>query len=232
MAAVSVRPRSLNKLQLISRLFYLGAVLGAIGMVAFVIFQPITVLPRITLSPGFALTDQNGQQLTNEDLRGHLTLYNFTYMSCVQPCPETNSVMANVQTLLTKLDTGNIPVDLVTISIDAKDTPEILQLYSQMLGADSAQWHLTTSTPDRVRWVVGGGFAVFYKELEEGAIKFDPAFMLVDGSGIIRAEYRTATPDMAIIERDINLLLQEAENIDGPSRYAYEAAHLFLCYPR
>jgi protein SCO1/2 len=56
--------------------------------------------------------------------------------------------------------------------------------------------------------------------------------MLVDGSGIIRAEYRTATPDMAIIERDINLLLEEAENIDGPSRYAYEAAHLFLCYPR
>jgi len=31
--------------------------------------------------------------------------------------------------------------------------------------------------------------------------------------------------------RDIALLTDEAKNSQGAARYAYEAAHLFLCYP-
>ena len=48
-----------------------GVVLLAIlSVAAFAVFQPIKVLPRIRLAPGFILTDQDGQRLTNEDLRG------------------------------------------------------------------------------------------------------------------------------------------------------------------
>jgi protein SCO1 len=83
-----------------------------------------------------------------------------------------------------------------------------------------------------VKWVVGGGFSVFYKGLKDGRMKFGPAFMLVDGSGALRAVYRTAVPDIDIIMRDIGLLKEEAHNINGPSKYAYKAAHLFLCYPK
>ena len=49
---------------------------------AFVVFQPVQVLPRVRLAPGFTLTDQSGERLTSEDLRGKFVLYSLTYTSC------------------------------------------------------------------------------------------------------------------------------------------------------
>ena len=50
-----------------------------LGVMAFTIFEPIQVLPRIRLAPGFAMTDQAGDRLTSEDLRGEIVLYSFAY---------------------------------------------------------------------------------------------------------------------------------------------------------
>ena len=219
-------------LQTVTQYLYVFILLVAIAVVIFVVFQPITVLPRIALSPGFALIDQSGAQLTNEDLRGHVVLYNFTYTNCDGDCADTTTYMAAVQAEVAKMNTGDIPVDLVTISVDPNDTPDILQAYAQSVNADPAVWHFLTGTESRIRWVVGGGFSTYYKVLDNGAFKLAPSFMLVDGAGILRAEYRSHVPAFDIVIRDIGLLVDEAQNKDGPSKYAYEAAHLFLCYPR
>ncbi len=48
----------------------------------------------------------------------------------------------------------------------------------------------------------------------------------------MRAEYRTGALDPALLARDVTLLLEEAANSQGVVRLGYEAAHLFLCYPR
>lgn len=37
--------------------------LGLLGILAFAIFQPIIVLPRLDLAPGFSLVDQNGERI-------------------------------------------------------------------------------------------------------------------------------------------------------------------------
>ncbi|MCS7040866.1 MAG: hypothetical protein NZP34_14765, partial [Caldilineales bacterium] len=60
----------------------------------------------------------------------------------------------------------------------------------------------------------------------------DPVYILVDGWGIIRREYRyrTLTPDVDRIVRHIGVLAEEVRNSRGAARLAYEAAHLFLCY--
>jgi len=227
-----VRQPNRTKSQIAIQYFYIFILLGAIAVVFFVVFQPITVLPRIALSPGFALTDQNGNQLTNEDLRGHVVLYNFTYASCAEDCVDTTTYMAAVQTEVAQMSTNGIPVDLVTISVDPADTPEVLQSFAQSVDADPEIWHFLTGTESRLRWVVGGGFNTYYKALEDGSYKLAPSFMLVDGAGILRAEYRAHVPAFDIVIRDIGLLVEEAQNKDGASKYAYEAAHLFLCYPR
>ncbi|MFZ1400238.1 MAG: hypothetical protein WAS33_25265, partial [Candidatus Promineifilaceae bacterium] len=84
----------------------------------------------------------------------------------------------------------------------------------------------------QLKSVIGGGFGVFYDVREDGRFKLDPAFFLVDGSGVIRAEYRTEEPDIDIIMRDFGLLAAEVDHSEGIYRFAYEAAHLFSCYPR
>ena len=226
------QPKQTNWLRVITRYFYLFVILGAIGVVLFVVFQPITVLPRVALAPGFALVDQNNNQLTNEDMRGGITLYSFTYSNCDSDCINSTPLMADVYAGIAKMDTGDIPVELVTISIDPADTPDVLLSMSEGVGANSDTWHFLTGSEERVRWVVGGGFSTFYKEEENGRFRLDPGMMLIDGAGVLRAEYRRGLPEFDIVMRDIGLLVEEAHNSDGASKYAYEAAHLFLCYPR
>lgn len=206
--------------------------LPLLAIMVFVFWRPIQVLPRIALGPGFALVDQDGARLTNEDLRGHLVLYNFTYTGCQAPCPQTSLVMQALQARLEQLDLQGLPVTLITIAFDpTRDTPEQLRAYAQRFAAKPDTWRFVSGTETQLKNVIGGGFGVYYQPDTRGDFTFEPMFVLVDGTGIVRARYRTATPELAIIERDLGLIATEARNSTGAARFAYEAAHLFLCYP-
>jgi protein SCO1/2 len=213
-------------------LFFGSFSLMAAGVIWFSTARPITVLPRITLAPGFYLTDQNGEKFTSEDLRGQIALYNFTYTTCTDPCVQTSTVMAQVQPRLSEIS-SSVPLKLVTFSIDPMhDNGAQLAAFADGMGADPAVWHWATGGAQQLKSVIGGGFSVFYKAQDDGRYKLDPAFFLVDGSGLIRAEYRTGAPDIDLILRDFGLLAAEVDHSEGLYRFAYEAAHLFSCYPR
>ena len=197
----------------------------------FTTIKPVVVLPRIGLAPGYNLVEQTGEKFTNEQVRGGIALYNFTYTDCEGDCPQTSPLMAEMQERVQTLDTGGIPVHLVTMSINPEvDTVEKMADYAAHFDANPDVWHFVTGSPVQLKSVIGGGFSTYYNQKDSGLV-FDPAFMLVDGSGVLRAEYRTAVPDTNILLRDINLLVEEAHNTTGPQKLAYEAAHLFLCYP-
>lgn len=171
--------------------------------------------------------------ITSEDMRGKLVLYTFTYTRCVTPCIQTTPLLYEVQTRLPEVDNGDIPIEFVTISIDPQhDTPATLAAFAQDLGADPEIWHFATTETTRLKWIIGAGFGLFFDQRDDGSFILDQGYMLVDGSGILRAEYRLVNPGADIILRDLQLLVEEAQNSQGPARYAYEAAHLFSCYPR
>jgi protein SCO1/2 len=217
---------------LIWRLFFGLFGLIAAGVIWFSTARPILVLPRITLAPGFYLTDQMGEIFTSEALRGQIALYSFTYSDCELPCVQTTPSMAAVQARLPEVQ-SSVPLKLVTFSIDPEndDTGQLSAFASEM-GADPAIWRLATGGAPQLKSVIGGGYSVYYKGQEDGRFQLDPAFFLVDGSGVIRAEYRTDTLDIDIILRDMGLLAAEVDHNEGIYRLAYEAAHLFSCYPR
>ena len=204
-----------------------------LGVAAFATFQPIKVLPRIRLAPGFLLTDQAGQRLTNEDLRGKIVLYNFSYADCGAQCEPLNATLRSVQDQLAQAAGEGAPVELVTISFDPeRDTPEALHAYAQAAGADPSRWRFATGDPARMKNIIGGGFEAFYEPDDQGGFKFSPAFALVDGWGIIRAEYRNEVPTPERVLKHIEVIQEEARNSKGVAKMGYEAAHLFLCYAR
>lgn len=234
MSATATKPGQSPKSSgmLIWRLFFGLFGLIAAGVIWFSTARPILVLPRITLAPGFYLTDQMGERFTSEALRGKITLYSFTYTGCEGLCIQTSPVMADVQERLSEVQ-SSVPLQLVTFSIDPdNDSPERLQAFADEMGADPDVWHLVTGGAPQLKSVIGGGFSVYYKAQADGRFKLDPAFFLVDGSGVIRAEYLSDEPDIDIILRDMGLLAAEVDNSEGIYRFAYEAAHLFSCYPR
>lgn len=218
-------------------LWYSVLALSFVAMLAFATFKPILVMPRMGLGPGFTLVDQDGVRFTNEDLRGRIVLYNVTYTACVTPCPQTSTVMRMVQDQLPTIATQGIPVELVTLSIDPEqDTVEQLRSYAGQIGAKPELWHFATGDAIMLKYVIGAGFGIYYQantaNKSDAAFIFDPTFVLVDGAGIIRAKYRTANPELAILQRDIELVAKEAVQSTGVARLAYEAAHLFVCYPK
>ncbi len=209
------------------------ALLLVSGIVAFVAFQPIQVLPRIRLAPGFALIDQSNETVTSEDMRGRFVLYGFNYSSC-DTCDGANETMADIAGRLDEVNLRGFPVSLISISIDpGRDTPDVLADYAGDLGADGELWSLaTTENPALLKAIVGGGFKTYYEYMDDGSILLDRAFVLVDGNGIVRGEYRyqTQAGDSDRILRHLNMLAEEVENASGAAGLAYEAAHFFLCY--
>ncbi len=205
-------------------------ILLALGLAWFSIMRPVQVLPRIALAPGYALTDQNGRLLTSEAMRGKIVLYSFTYTRCEAACVPTAELLRTLQARLPEL-AAHVPIEFVTIAVD-EAAPEELALLAQTWGADTAVWHFASADANRLKWIVGGGFGLYFAPQPDNAYLLDQGYMLVDGAGILRAEYLRTTPNVELIMRDLRLLLQEAQYSEGPARYAYEAAHLFACYPR
>lgn len=213
---------------------YIFAAILILSVFAFKVFQPIQVLPRMRLAPAFQFTDQDNQPLTSETLRGQFVLYSFTYTNCPPPCYNSNDTIKEIQSRLGEVDLGGIPVSFVTISIDPdRDTPEALKTYGESIGADFTQWKFaTTSNKDLLKTIVGAGFETYYEDPGDGNIKLDPGYVLVDGWGVVRSEYRytTEVSDADRILRHLGVLAEEVRNSTGSSKLAYEAAHLFLCY--
>lgn len=200
----------------------------------FATFQPVKVLPRVRLSPGFALTTQDAEKLTNEDLRGHIVLYNFTYTRCPAPCANMSETMQAIQDNVAKMNINGVPFTLITISFDPEyDTPAVLQAYATSLGADTTQWQFATlDNPTLLKTIVGSGFEAYYTQKPDGTFKFSPTFVLVDGWGLVRGQYRyeTISSDVDRITRHIGVLFEEVEKSVGATKLVYEAAHLFMCY--
>lgn len=208
-----------------------GGVLLLVAAVAFALFQPITVVPRIAPSPAFALIDHNGNSLTSEDLRGGLTLITITYADCQPPCPQTDSLMRDIMRALPTIENPVVPMRLLSISIDPRDTPERLREYAARVGADGETWRVATGDPVQLKYALGDGFRIYYEVRDNGEIVFEPTYVLVDSIGLIRGIYQYETANAEIIRRDIQLIQDEIRNSKGAAKLVYETAHLFLCYP-
>lgn len=119
----------------------------------------------------------------------------------------------------------------MTIALDTAD-PAVLQEAALGSGADGEVWRWAGGNEGTRRNVVGEGFRVFY-QASGGGVEFDPVFVIVDGTGLIRGDYRysTLTSDPDRLTRHIGLLGEELRNSQGAASLVYEAAHIFLCYP-
>lgn len=209
-------------------------VLMVLVVMAFAVFEPIQVLPRIRLAPGYVLADHRGESLTSEGVRGDVVLYTFRHSKCGDQCARLDETVAEVRERVGKVDLGDTEFRLVTISFDPEtDTTDVLAAEAERLGADGEQWRLATGDADHVANVVKAGFKVWYEERDDGDFSFDPTLILVDGWGVIRGEYeyQTLKSDADKIIDHLDILAAEIRNATGAAGLAYEAAHFFLCYP-
>lgn len=93
----------------------------------------------------FRLVDQNGQTVTDGDLKGKWLLVYFGYTHCPDACP---TALNNMALALEQLGAGGKQVRPVFITVDpARDTPEVLKAYVASFDAPIVA---LTGTPEAV----------------------------------------------------------------------------------
>lgn len=202
--------------------------------IAFAVFEPIQVLPRLRLAPGYALEDASGESFTSETVRGSVTLYTFSSVDCGEECNEIDETMRYVRARVEQdIDLGDTDFRLVTLVLDDDPSLDELAAVAERAGAEGDAWAVVGGEPTSIRNTVGNGFGRFFEVASDQSVRFDPGYILVDGSGVVRGDYRyqTLADDGDKLVRHIDILASELRYADGSAAVAYEAAHLFLCYP-
>lgn len=95
-------------------------------------------------------TNQNGENIEMQDLRGKVLVMVMIYTSCKAACPRLVADMRNIESRLPK----NIKdkVQLVLISIDPKvDTPKRLKSFAIDNKMDNKQWLFLRSSEENTR---------------------------------------------------------------------------------
>lgn len=211
--------------------FYVVPILIALVVVAAISLSAYSVLPRLRVSPGYSLVDQDGRSVSSEDMRGGVVLYSLASTDCSGECQGSLQLLDDVQERLESsglLDDveGELDITFVTIFTDAsRDTPEQLRDFAahQQLGG-AIDWSLLTGDAPGLNALLQGGFGLANDS--GGAGGFTPAFFLVDEAGFVRAEYLGELPESREVADDIASVVDEAR-AGGFGAAAYGAAHKF-----
>lgn len=163
-------------------------------------------LPVIREVPGFTLTDQDGQTVTKDDLRGKIWIADFIFTRCQGPCPLMTSRMLEMQRALVKTP----EVKLVSVSVDPEhDTPEVLKAYAEANHADLGRWKFLTGDKEVIRQIVTEGFLQPLDE-KSGEPVHGTMFLVVDGNGAVRSAHMLEDPELLPkILMDTGALLRE-----------------------
>jgi len=98
-------------------------------------------LPVYGTVPFFALTNQHGQSVTPDSLRGQVWLADIIFTRCPGPCARMTQRLRDLQDALP----ADPRVKLVSLTTDpAFDTPEVLAKYGRRFGADPERWWFLT----------------------------------------------------------------------------------------
>jgi len=182
--------------------------------------------PVLWSAPSFAMIDQDGKPVTDEQLRGKAWIAGFFFTSCPMICPQMTMKMKAFQDRLAQYDQLTGKFEIVFFSIDPKtDQPARLKQHAEAFQADETSWRFVTHPQgdrDAVWQMVGvDGFKMTLADAPDdpqgNIIEHSPRFMLIDAQGQVRDTYDSRdAPAMDRLLHDIFAVI--AENDKGASR--------------
>ena len=95
----------------------------------------------------FALTNQHGQAVSLDDLRGHVWIADIIFTRCMGPCLKMTRHMKELQQALPQKSDAR----LVTLTTDPDfDTPAVLKKRAEQVGAEPKRWMFLTGSKKEI----------------------------------------------------------------------------------
>ena len=137
--------------------------------------------------PAFSFTDQNGQVITNDSLKGKLYVADFFFASCPNECLQ----MAENLKVVQEAFKDHPKVVIVSFTTDPyNDTTQVLKAYADALGALPYQWYFLRGEQQEIFKLAKKGFKLPADTNDnDGDIVHSPYFAVVDMEGQIRNYY-------------------------------------------
>jgi protein SCO1 len=193
----------------------LAMVLITIGGVFFRSQLSRSHLPEYGEIQSFALTNQLGQMLTLQDLKGNVWVADIIFTSCPGPCPRMTEEMSKLHNTFP----ADAPLRFVTLTTHPEnDSPAVLKAYAQKFGADPQRWQFVTgSKSELLQNLAVGSLKLAAVEKDEAERQnaddlfiHSTTFVMVDKRGKIRGFYESLEPGFQEkILPDIKSLLRE-----------------------
>lgn len=165
--------------------------------------------------PKFQATDQNGQPVTDETLKGKVWLTHFLFTRCPNICPPMTANLAKVQKEIQKAGT---PATMVSFTVNPEyDKSDILKKFGQDHGANLTNWHFLTgySFAD-IQKLVKDAFKGQVSKVDSNdpntvLYNHPSQFYLVDQTGKVRKFYDGLKPDAKQISADVKQIVEEGK---------------------
>jgi Uncharacterized protein SCO1/SenC/PrrC, involved in biogenesis of respiratory and photosynthetic systems len=162
----------------------------------------------------FKLTNQSGQQVSLEDLKGKVLLVDFFFTSCTSICPTLTSNLKKIQEAYVKNDTL---LQILSFTVDpVRDSAERLRQYAIKHNINTDTWWLLTGEKKEIYDIARNDFFVSVTQGDGGPDDFihTEKLVLIDKNGHIRGYYngldndaiRRCANDIAVLhlEKDRN----------------------------
>jgi protein SCO1/2 len=168
------------KVRLISIIFA-GFLIGALGGAAVLILntphqgQPVETSGTALIGGPFALVDQNGKAITDQDFRGRDMLVFFGYTHCPDICPAELQVTAQALDQLGDKAKKVVPI-FITVDPE-RDTPEAMKAYVESFGPNFVG---LTGSPEAIA-AAAKAYRVSFSKVEN---KASPGDYSVDHSAL------------------------------------------------
>jgi protein SCO1 len=195
----------------------LGAVLVLVAALFVTAGRNRSNLPVYGEVRQFTLTNQAGEMVRLQDLKGKVWVADIIFTRCAGPCPKMTDEMRKLQAAFDAKE----PLRLVTLTTDPEhDTPTMMRKYSEKFSAEPNRWFfLSGPKPEILANLAAGSLKMSAVEKEETQQEnpndlfiHTTMFVLVDKAGKIRGYYESLEPGFqSKIQADIKSLLAEGD---------------------
>ncbi|MBT5927354.1 MAG: SCO family protein [Verrucomicrobia bacterium] len=171
-------------------------------------------LPVLHTLGSLSLTNQVGESIGLDSLRGKPWFANIIFTRCPGPCAQMTKQMRLLQAKIPE----ESKAQFVSISTDPEfDTPDVLQQYARKFKADTNTWSFLTGTKEEIFRVATKELLLVLIEKEEAKRESENDIflhstltVLVDGLGRIRGSYEMLEEGaLEIALKDLRLLESE-----------------------
>jgi len=172
------------------KLIWLGliGVIAAVLALAFFAESRRTALPVLGQLRPFTLTNQLGEAVSSDSLRGEVIIANIIFSRCPTQCHQLSRQMARLQEKIGE------ETRLVSLTADPEfDTASVLATYGQRYGTDPARWWFLTGPKAEVYRVAEKDLLFTVMDTGEANPKLEERFIhasnfiVLDRQGRLRA---------------------------------------------